>query len=416
MKLSMLTVLPALFLFACNNSSDDMINKEAYNEMETGKMEAGNVSPKKTTVKFVEGEDYMIYERVRITDNVGFVSPQEAYSVLLPKGWTHQGNIHWNQPGSSCPGTFNMFTASSSDGTLKFDIFPDKLYSWTSNAMLRSMQQQDNSGYCMLNAPMNADAYLKQVFLPEIGNPEIVSIESNQGVINKLNEGYYKRRQELVEYGAGNINFIPEAVTVNVKWNDGKRGILTLSVSNIENMMPNNYNGTYDMLYTTVVSNRMVLTYPGNKEEEGKKLMAARLPGTRTNPYWQEAVEKFWKDVRQRNHIVHLGKIKAMDDQTRRMGEQAIASGKQRSAEMDNQIRSWEARQQSNDRMHNEFIKTIRGVENYQDATGKFEMSSGYNHAWSRNDGTSFILSDNPNFDPSSVFQDQNWQQMRRVD
>jgi len=66
--------------------------------------------------------------------------------------------------------------------------------------------------------------------------------------------------------------------------------------------------------------------------------------------------------------------------------------------------------------MHTNFIKTIREVENYRDETSKYEMVSGYDHAWSRGDGTSFILSNNPNFDPSSVLQDQRWKEMKKVD
>ncbi|MCA0348883.1 MAG: hypothetical protein LCH35_06450 [Bacteroidetes bacterium] len=62
------------------------------------------------------------------------------------------------------------------------------------------------------------------------------------------------------------------------------------------------------------------------------------------------------------------------------------------------------------------FIKTIREVENYSDATGKVELVTGYNHAWSRSDGSSFIMSDNPNFNPSSVFQDQRWKEMKKVE
>jgi hypothetical protein len=83
---------------------------------------------------------------------------------------------------------------------------------------------------------------------------------------------------------------------------------------------------------------------------------------------------------------------------------------------MDVQMRNWEQQQNSQDRMHTEFIKTIREVDNYQDASGKYEMTSGYNHAWSRGDGNSFIMSNDPNFKASSFFQDQNWKEMKKVD
>ncbi len=65
--------------------------------------------------------------------------------------------------------------------------------------------------------------------------------------------------------------------------------------------------------------------------------------------------------------------------------------------------------------MHTEFIKTIREVENFRDETGKYEMSAGYDHVWSRGDGDNFLMSNNPNLDPSSVFKDQNWKQMKKV-
>ena len=45
----------------------------------------------------------------------------------------------------------------------------------------------------------------------------------------------------------------------------------------------------------------------------------------------------------------------------------------------------------------------------------EYEMTAGYEHAWSRGDGTSFILSNDPNFNAASVFQDQHWKQMKKV-
>src|SRR5690606_23515501 len=174
------------------------------------------------------------------------------------------------------------------------------------------------------------------------------------------------------------------------------------------------YTGGYDMLYTTAVSNKSVFIYPAD-ESGAEKMYTVIMGGFRTNPYWENSVNIFWKDVRINKQIRHIGTIKAMDAQTARMGRDAIARGNQRMADMDNQLRSWEQKQQVQDRMHTEFIKTIREVENYADETGKYEMAAGYSHAWSRNDGTSFILSDNPNFDPSSVFRDQRWKEMKKV-
>jgi hypothetical protein len=136
----------------------------------------------------------------------------------------------------------------------------------------------------------------------------------------------------------------------------------------------------------------------------------------RTNPGWNDAVNSFWKDVRQKRQIAHIGTIKMIDAQTRAIGNRAIQNGEARLKAMDTDQRSWEQSQSSQDRMHTNFIKTIREVENYRDETGKIELTSGYDHAWSRSDGSTFIMSNSPNFDPSSVFQDQSWKEMKKVD
>ena len=44
---------------------------------------------------FVEGTDHILLERARFMDEMGFEQPAEAFSVLLPKGWKHEGGILW---------------------------------------------------------------------------------------------------------------------------------------------------------------------------------------------------------------------------------------------------------------------------------------------------------------------------------
>ena len=144
-------------------------------------------------------------------------------------------------------------------------------------------------------------------------------------------------------------------------------------------------------------------------------MLAVILGSIRTNTAWKNNVDAFWKQTRQNSNIIHRQKIQMMDEQTKAMGNAAIAKGAQNLKSMDMNLRSWEEGQASQDRMNTSFIKAIREVETYQDVTGKIELSSGYNHAWSRGDGTSFILSNNPNFDPSSVFQDQRWTEMKLI-
>ena len=119
------------------------------------------------------------------------------------------------------------------------------------------------------------------------------------------------------------------------------------------------------------------------EKEKAKSLFAVIMASIRSNMDYNNAINNFWRQVRQEKNRVHWEKIRLMDEQTKQIGEQTIAKGNQRLKDMDNQMRSWEAKQSSQDKMHTDFIKTIREVENFRDETGKYEMISGYNHAWS---------------------------------
>jgi len=397
------------FLIGCNAQPKD------ENGQSTGESAQGQAEGKQ--VNYQEHTDYEVYDRIRIVDKVGFTQAQEAFSMLLPKGWQQQAEIVWNMPGSPCAGTFAWLKASSADAQYELNMFPDLVYIWNTNQeTMQYSQGFDRNSNCSHKQPIDAEKYLRQVFGPEIGNPQVIKIETNQEVVNQMQQASNASLAELRQYGAGDVKFYPTALNAVVRWSDGKEGLVVLGTTVTEITMPNVYTGSSSKLYTTSIAKRTVYKYPEKESETAKNQFAVILSSIRTNPYWTDAVNAFWKNVRQQSNIVHLGRIKAMDEQTRKMGEQAISTGNERLKTMDLDMRNWEMQQNSQDRMHTNFVKTIREVENFQDATGKYEMSSSYSNAWSRGDGNSFVMSNNSNFDPGYVFQDQSWTEMKKVD
>ncbi len=413
MKRILFFLVPALCIVCtCVGQS----NQKTTNKQNSAGMANANNSSSRQQ-QFVEGKDYTTFQRVRLMDKVGFTEPQEAYSILIPKGWNSNGDILWNQPGTACAGTMRKMWARSADGNYVFEMLPDVLYSWNQDPQINAFNQQYNTETCRTGQPMNADTYLRQVFVRELGNAQVVSVEPNQAVINMMREWNTRAMNELQQYGAGQMQFEQSALNAVIKWNNGKSAMVTLGITTIATQVPNQYTGSYSMIYTSQVTKRTVFVYPSNETEKAKELFTMIMSSFRTNPVWNDAVNTFWKQARQRSNTVHIGRIKVMDEQTKRMGEQAVRNGQQRLNSMDAQqsSRTWEQSQNSQDRMHTDFIKTIREVENFRDETGKYEMTAGYDHAWSRGDGTSFILSNNPNFNAASVFQDQNWKPMQKV-
>lgn len=405
----LLTAMTLLGVTSCNSQNKPVEKKNNANiTSKSGKM-------KPSSANFTEGKDYTLFERARVLDKVGFTQPVEAFSLLIPKGWKTEGGIIWNQPGTACAGTNRGFKAVSPDGKSSFEMFP--VYLWSYDPLSTQFNQNSGSPYCTYGRPMDAATYFKQAFSKnELGNPQIIEIKANETGLQAMEAANKKASQELMGYGASQVMFYPSAITAKVKWTDGSEGLVICGVTITEITVPNPYNGTSSKIYVSTATEKIVVRYPTSESGNIPNLLSVIMSSVRTNTNWKTTVDNFWASVRKQSQIDHIGRIAMTDAQTAQMGRNAIKKGQQNLNNMDNNMRSWEASQQSQDRIHTNFVKAIREVENYQDETGKVELSSGYNHAWSRSDNSSFIMSDNPNFDPSSVFQDQRWKEMKRVD
>lgn len=365
---------------------------------------------------YTEGKDYVEFTRARVLDKAGFSQPVEAFSLLLPKTWKLDGEIMWTPPGASCAGNNLRAKASSPDGKFIFDMLPNYAWNFTPGEG-QVNQPQGNSGYCSYGEPMNAEAYFKNVFAKnELGEPEVISVKANPGGTKTMEENNAKSRQEMMSYGASQVNYYTSAIYATVKWKNGTEGIVLCGINIMEGTVPNIYNGTSSKIYTTSASERIVFVFPAGENDKAANILSVIMSSIRTNTAWKKTVDDFWLGVRQQSNIAHVGRIRMNDDLTRQMGDNAIKKGQQNLNNMDANMRSWEATQQSGDRIHTNFVKAIREVENYRDETGKIELSSGYDHAWSRSDGSSFIMSNNSSFDPSSVFVDQRWKEMKKVE
>lgn len=380
---------------------------------------------------YVEGTDYMILERVRFMDADGFQAPAEAFSVLVPKGWKHEGGVHWKSM-QECRGELVQiqWSASSPDGAIRYVSLPHRTWGWASDPMMQqSMQMQAQSGGCGVGNPISAEQYLLEVFGPrELQGARISDVKENTAVLNEMNQHSAQRKAQAEQFG-GQVEVRNSAVTARLRWNDGTEGIAFCNVGNLFTTTQDMYTGAYQKFSTSVSSERSYIRYPAARREEAEQFVATLKASYRTNPAWKQATDNFFAQLSAQQNVIHRQRMEAIDQQTRantaahnaRMGEiqrqgaANTAAHDQRMANMDGQMRSWENQQDGQDRMHSAFVKTIREVETYRDGGGTVELSSGYDQAWSRGDGT-YILSNKAGFDPAAVFLDQNWQEMKRTD
>ena len=352
---------------------------------------------------FTEGKDYTVWQRVRIKDQNGFGQPVEAYSILLPKGWRTEGQVSW-VINATCPADAiqNRVTAVSEDGAFRLDIFPLRNWQWFDDPMmLQNAQNNARSGFagCALVRPYDAGQYMEQVLVPvDLPGARLISHRPNQEMEAMMLE---QAQRNNAAYRASGVNLEtrPSAHVGRLQWSDGRIGIALCAVEQTVAFMPNLLNGGNYASYQCRTTVKTVLAAPAGREEEAEKILGTIVASTRINPDWLSAVQGVYRNI---------AKVEMQETAKR------AAMWRQTQSEIsDIQRRTWENSQASQDRISEGWSQVLRGVETWKEpGGGSIELSSGYNEAWSKGDGT-YILSNEPLFDPSVAFQ-EDWKRLQK--
>lgn len=361
----------------------------------------------RNTSKPVEGRDYLVVERVRLLDAMGFDRPVEAMSMLVPRGWRTEGGVSWKGIGG-CRAeivTWQM-SAVSPDGAIRFLVLPLRAFVAFQDQMSRqAAMAAAQQGGCAVYPPFNASQYVQNLASNVLGGAKVTDIkpdESLNAVITKISEISNSTAQQ---YGTG-MNQTGSGVYATLNWPDGSKGIAQVGVSVMSKQGRDMYTGAPNGFATTTVFHQAVIRYPPAREAEALKLFGMILASHRMNPVWQKAKDNFLTNL---GNAEHAGRMERL----RLRGEQSAAYARAQSEASDARMRDWERSQASSDANQHRFIQTIREVETWKDGNGdSVELSAGYNYGWSRPNG-SIILTNNSLFDPAVEFQ-QNWTRMQK--
>lgn len=391
--------LVLLAVIACGNSPDPRNQDTAAPYAE----EVGNGEVQRPATKFIEGKDYMLLQRVRLIDPSGFGQPVEAASFLLPKGWKLQGGVQW-RVGHPCmnEAVAVRWTGTSPDGSMHMDGFPVRSWQWNDDPTMLQSLQANQQGYgrtCDVMPAYDAGQFIQQQVLAELGNPTVIGMERADQLARSMEEQARKNGAAMQQAGVQNVAFRPTAVKARLRWNDGTEGTLLCSVDQTIFYMQNFMTGGMSGSYQCQSNLRLLVRHAAGKQEEAERIMATAIASSRVNPGWQQAVAQVFNNVAQVERT-----------------EAAKRAGIWREAQQytsDLQRRTWEDGQASRDRINTQWGQVIRGVDEWKDPNGSsIELSAGYNEAWSRPDGT-YILSNDPLFDPSVVLQ-EDWKRMEK--
>jgi hypothetical protein len=343
--------------------------------------------------EYKEGKDYTVWQRARIVDQNGFGRPVEAMSYLVPKGWKVEGGIQWTMDMCTANAMRNRSTLSAPDGWFKLELFPNIAYEHTDDPGILQLGSPTGPGNCPLAGLFSPEDFMGQVFSSQLmPGTKVVSVGRNAEAERVLTA---QLQQQMAGTG---FDIELMAIEAELDHGAGEIGQYVALVYRTKFQSLGIWGGVANM-GNSVVAMQHASRYPKARKAEGEQHFATIFGSMRMNPEWDQAVQNV----------------------SRQATRDAIAASKERSrinfetsreiSEMS--MRSWEKRMESNERGTEQFSQAIRGVETWQSPDGdRLELSSGYNDAWSRGDGT-YILSNDPLFDPNRAFQ-ENWDRMQR--
>lgn len=354
-----------------------------------------------------EGKDFLVFERVRILDEMGFDQPVEAMSVLVPKGWRTESNVTWGSL-SGCRGdivTWQM-KSTSPDSGIEFVVFPTRTFvasqhQATHQALMAAAQQ----GGCAVTPPFTAREYVEGFAFNELGANKVSQVQDDQVLRTLLDKVAAQSNAVSTQNGTG-MKQTGSAVFGTATWPDGKQGLINVGVSVLETPGVD-ANGARSGFASTSVFHRIYVKYLPEREAEALKYFRTITSSHRMNPVWQKAKEQF---LAQLGNAEHAGRMERL----RLLGEHAKAYAKSANEASEARMRDWEKKQASSDANQSRTIQSIREVETWKDASGSpVELNAGYEYGWSRPDG-SIILTNTSTFNPAVALR-QNWERMEKV-
>lgn len=356
------------------------------------------------------------FQRMRLVtlmDNEGFGQPVEVFRLLIPSDWRSEGKVFWDPQQTRCPSNIIQirFQAVAPDGVTAFEVLPSYGWQWTDDPQGQQILRQGaaNGTGCDANPVVGAADFVRGMVVPRMRRgaqavgaeplPKTAQAEEANSAASlqpMVQAGYlrgykadvarvrlaYKVGQQDAEEWLNATVFMKASPTASTA--DLMNGNLNYSASN----------------FIVSAYNIYGVRAPRGQLEASAPLFASIVGSVRINPRYQYAVSKF---------LANMGKI-AMDEASNR--QRIWREAMQRTQEIQQQTAR--QRQESQDRINEQFGQLMKGTENYVDPTTKerVELSAGYKGAWSNGKGE-YILSDTPGFNPAVELK-EDWKELRK--
>ncbi|MEM9605327.1 MAG: hypothetical protein AAGA11_20865 [Pseudomonadota bacterium] len=307
---------------------------------------------------------------VELTDAHGFEKPIPAATTLIPASWTFNGQVQYST--SPCAREPKMvFKAASADGKVSVSMLPAFTVSWSSLGQ---------STACPFHRALRAEDMIQPVLGNQLTNPKVIEINRDPAMTEQLARAA-QRSPRFSQYGDHLVATIEHD-------NDGERyrSHLMLFTQHQHTVQPMAYGSPAEITVTTV----MPVVYDAPKSEFGKPehtvAQSLIFSSFQRDPQWSARIGKG---------------LKAMADDDRRTAESIAKMRRETNTFIASLNASSRAQADaSNDRNHRRTLEMLTETQTVQTSSGPVRLPAG--QAWQAANGSLFV-SQNPNFNPSSV-------------
>ena len=332
------------------------------------------------------------FEPTVIVDATGFDRPIGAATMFIPHGWKTEGGVFWASDFMCTNGYNIMWRATSPDGAMSLGIFPQTAWEFHSTGAGATRPG------CQAMQIGSARDYLAASVQRSVPGARILD---------------YRDRPDLVREIGFQSSRTPMPMGETQRWAEGGEILFAFSENGLDMRGALAAVVQFDKMTTDMSSmyqnDPTIVAMPNAAQLRTESLSAyahpgfvATAPNGRLNLGFFESLRKTISPNPQwaskiAGHNAAIGRV-ALEESRKRAA--MIAETNDYVSRLREE--TWAAQQKSADRRAREFGELIKGVETYDDADapgGQVELSSTYNRAWRLNDG-SYVLTDDPNFDP----------------
>lgn len=394
----------AIGVVACSNETTSQAALDAGQQVlgatvpaPAAEAQPGSVTKAKGPAKALPKGTYEL-QLLQIPDPSGRMRSPVAARALVPAGWTAQGGVIWPAAAAQECAEHSTFawSATSPDGKSTFELFPTELW----------QASNTTQGPCMPGQFEDIQSYLRAFAQANVQGASNFQYRQRPDLLESQREDIaFMQNMINVQYADMGMRFWPDAGELTFTYTENgtqMKGVIGATGRFYLSQLYNPLGGPPLMSLSAGTNYTYAASFPA--ADFDANLVEVMRKSVKPDYTWAYNYSEFLN----RKSVEKTGIVRQRAEQIVLAGYQMTRATIERNQAAANAAvaKSYAdpptSAGGSDDRSQRERIESIRGVETYDDPLygGTVQLDNTYDHAWRVQNNDSYILTNDPNFNP----------------